>query len=107
MPLLVHTNATLSCDARTVQLYANSTDGIKWEKPNLNRYDLQARWGKDPAVSKYGKRNNIVMYGGLGIYHDIHDANPALRYTIRGRCRCSGLRRTLLLVVGPSSVLYA
>ena len=40
---------------------------------------------KDPAVSKYGKHNNIIMAGGgLGIYHDEHEVNPALRYKIAG-----------------------
>ena len=41
-------------------LYANSTDGMAWTKPDLGRYDLATRWRKDPAVAKLGKHNNIV-----------------------------------------------
>lgn len=50
-------------------LYANSSDGITWTKPDLNRYDLRTRWARNPDVAKYGKHNNIVMFGGgLGMY---------------------------------------
>ena len=66
-------------------LYANSSDGIRWDKPDLGRYDLREKWGSSPAVAKLGKHNNIVMFGGgLGIYRDLHEPNPALRYKISG-----------------------
>ena len=57
-----------------------------WDKPDLGRYDLAARWGKkDPAVARLGKHNNVVMVGGgLGIYRDLHEPEPALRYKISG-----------------------
>ena len=62
--------------------YANSSDGLQWEKPLLDRYDLGHRW---PALKSIGKRNNVVMFGGgLGVYHDLHEPDPALRYKISG-----------------------
>ena len=62
--------------------YANSSDGLAWTKPNLGRYDLAIKW---PTLKKLDKNNNIVMQGGgLGIYHDLHESNPALRYKISG-----------------------
>ena len=62
--------------------YANSTDGLEWTKPDLNRYDISQGF---PSLRKIGKHNNIIMYGGgLGIYHDLHETNPALRYKISG-----------------------
>ena len=66
-------------------LYANSSDGLRWDKPDLNRYNLQNRWGSDPSVARFGKNNNIVMFGGgLGIYRDLHEKNTSLRYKISG-----------------------
>ena len=39
-------------------LYANSTDGIAWNKPDLGRYDLRPNWAKNrPDVAKFGKHN--------------------------------------------------
>lgn len=66
-------------------LYANSSDGIHWEKPDLNRYDLHSRWSHDPSVARLGKHNNIAMFGGgLGIYRDLHEKNASLRYKVSG-----------------------
>ena len=63
-------------------LYANSTDGLTWQKPNLLRYDLADRW---PHLAHIGKNNNIVMFGGgLGMYRDLHETDPKLRYKISG-----------------------
>eukprot|EP00038_Savillea_parva_P016737 m.17866 g.17866 ORF g.17866 m.17866 type:complete len:521 (-) comp3542_c0_seq1:152-1714(-) len=65
--------------------YANSSDGLSWTKPDLNRYDLSEKWSKEPWAHKVGKHNNIIMYGGgLGIYHDLHDPDPTQRYKISG-----------------------
>jgi len=62
--------------------YANSSNGLKWTKPILNRYDLGHRW---PSLKRIGKKNNIVMFGGgLGMYKDEHEQDPALRYKISG-----------------------
>jgi hypothetical protein len=67
-------------------LYANSSDGIAWDKPDLGRYDLRPKWEKRrPDVAKFGKHNNVVLFGGgLGIYRDTHEPNPRLRYKISG-----------------------
>ena len=65
--------------------YANSTDGLHWEKPELGRYDVSVKWHKQPWAKQVGKKNNIVMFGGgLGMYLDLHEPNPALRYKISG-----------------------
>jgi hypothetical protein len=66
-------------------LYANSTDGLSWDKPDLGRYDLEGKWKNDPAVSALGKHNNIIMEGGgLGIYRDMHERDSSLRYKASG-----------------------
>jgi len=63
-------------------LYANSTDGLSWEKPDLGRYNLAPKF---PKLAKLGKHNNIVMFGGgLGIYHDTHEPDPTRKYKISG-----------------------
>jgi hypothetical protein len=42
--------------------YANSSDGLKWEKPELNVVDIGGT---------VGKRNNLVVKGnGIGVYKD-------------------------------------
>ena len=62
--------------------YANSTDGKKWFKPSLGRYDIGQ---KMPHLKQYGKNTNIFMFGGgLGVYHDTHEPNASLRYKIAG-----------------------
>lgn len=62
--------------------YANSTDGKKWYKPSLGRYDIGH---KMPHLKEYGKNTNIFMFGGgLGVYHDMHEPNASLRYKISG-----------------------
>lgn len=62
--------------------YANSTDGKKWYKPALGRYDVGQ---KMPHLKQYGKNTNIFMFGGgLGVYHDTHEPNASLRYKISG-----------------------
>ena len=64
-------------------MYANSTDGLRWRKPDLGIYDATNHF---PAIPKAeAKQNNIVMYGGgLGVFKDAHETNPALRYKIAG-----------------------
>jgi hypothetical protein len=62
--------------------YANSTDGLAWHKPALGRYDIGE---KMPHLKRYGKATNIFMFGGgLGVFHDAHEPDPALRYKIAG-----------------------
>ena len=58
--------------------YANSTDGLTWDKPILNRFDL-SNWNY-PWAKQVGKHNNIIMAGGgLGMYRDLHDSDPKAR----------------------------
>ena len=51
--------------------YAESTDGIRWEKPLLGRHELNG-----------DRRNNVVAYdiGGVNIVRDDHESDPAKRY---------------------------
>jgi hypothetical protein len=51
--------------------YATSTDGIKWEKPDLGLCDYDGNTA-----------NNIIWRGphGAGIFKDDHEADPARRY---------------------------
>eukprot|EP01047_Picozoa_sp_COSAG01_P058517 COSAG01_NODE_6906_length_3444_cov_8.863677_6_plen_191_part_00 len=54
--------------------YANSSDGLLWHKPELDRYDLTEKWGKSgkyPWAAKVGKKNNIIMFGG-GVYRAVN-----------------------------------
>jgi hypothetical protein len=63
-------------------MYAKSSDGISWEKPELNRYNVSKYF---PTLKSVGKSNNIIMYGGgLGIYHDTFETDPKKRYKISG-----------------------
>ena len=47
-----------------ILLYANSTDGLKWDKPNLGLFDVaEVR----PDLAKFGKENNIIMKGSANL----------------------------------------
>ena len=47
-------------------MYANSSDGLTWEKPDLGLLNL-ASFSRD--FKHVGTKNNVVMYGGgIGIY---------------------------------------
>jgi hypothetical protein len=74
-----------------ILLYANSSDGLTWEKPNLGLYDVtQVR----PDLAKFGKNNNIIMKGGgLGIYKDVHEKNGSRRFKCFGQ-GCAGATGT-------------
>jgi hypothetical protein len=64
-------------------LYANSTDGIHWEKPNLGIFDFGA--AGFPNFAHLGTANNIIVEGdGIGIFYDPHDPDPARRYKALG-----------------------
>merc|ERR1712176_809040 len=61
-----------------ILLYANSSDGITWEKPNLGLFDVKE---VRSDLAKYGKENNIIMKGGvLGIYRDMLEVNASRRF---------------------------
>ena len=54
-------------------LYANSSDGIRWEKPALGVYDLaKGPEGKKPGYAALGTKNNIV----LGTPFSLHYRKP-------------------------------
>lgn len=49
-----------------ILLYANSSDGLQWEKPDLGLFDVKE---VRPDLASIGTKNNIIMKGGgLGIY---------------------------------------
>ena len=64
-------------------LYANSTDGFLWKKPELGLFDLGS---VRPDLKSIGTKNNIVMLGGgIGVYDDgDHDPDPARRFKAFG-----------------------
>lgn len=80
-----------------ILLYANSSDGYTWEKPNLGIFDVKE---VRPDLAKYGKENNIIMKGGgLGIYHDLHEANASRRFKCFGD-GCGGVKGTAVSADG-------
>ena len=59
--------------------YANSSDGIHWEKPLLNLVDLGGT---------VGKRNNLVVAGNsIGVLKDLHESNASRRFKAVGALR--------------------
>ena len=49
-------------------LYANSTDGLEWKKPNLGLFDISA---VRPDLAPIGRANNVVLQGGgIGVWRD-------------------------------------
>eukprot|EP01043_Picozoa_sp_COSAG02_P037712 COSAG02_NODE_2850_length_7897_cov_2.970633_7_plen_568_part_00 len=59
-------------------LYANSTDGLMWQKPSLGRVTFGPK-------GNGSKQNNIVMIGpGTGVFRDEHAADPSQRYVAFG-----------------------
>lgn len=57
-----------SCENQVLE-YANSSDGLTWEKPNLGLFNVSNYF---PNLSNIGTENNIVMSGGgIGIYRDV------------------------------------
>ena len=68
-------------------LYANSSDGIHWEKPSLGVYDLaKGAEGKKPGYAAHGTKNNIVLGNsdGVGITLDTHEKDPAKKFKLFG-----------------------
>jgi len=82
------------CDQQ-ILLYANSTDGIVWQKPSLGLYDVS---GVRPDMASIGTQNNIIMEGGgIGVYHDEHDVEPTRRYKAIGDiCVNTGSKTTVV-----------
>lgn len=65
-----------------ILLYANSSDGLSWTKPDLGLFDV-GLVRKD--LAHIGKHNNIILKGGgIGVYKDMHDGNASRRYKAFG-----------------------
>ena len=80
-----------------ILLYANSSDGLIWEKPELGLYDVK-NVRKD--LAQYGKANNIIMKGGgLGIYKDPHEVNSSRKFKCFGE-GCAGATGTAVSADG-------
>ena len=64
-------------------MYANSSDGLEWTKPQLRLFNASELFPTIPRPSAL--ENNIVMTGGgLGIYRDQHEPDAAKRYKLSG-----------------------
>lgn len=75
------------CD-RQILLFANSSDGLVWHKPDLGVYDMG---NVRPEWKHYGTHNNAIMSGGgIGVYFDPHDTNASRRFKAFGE-GCFGL----------------
>ena len=65
--------------------YANSSDGIHWEKPALGLFDLAAIPQCSPAAKAAGRANNVIFGGdGTGLFYDMDDANVSMRFKAFG-----------------------
>jgi hypothetical protein len=63
--------------------FANSSDGIRWTKPDLGRYTFTTK--QFPGLEHLGAHNNIIMYGGgLGMFRDPNERDPSRRMKISG-----------------------
>ena len=59
-------------DEESVLCFAKSSDGIRWDKPRLGKFEYRGT-----------TENNIVVpHGGLasGVFLDLHEADPSKRY---------------------------
>ena len=65
-----------------ILLYANSTDGLSWQKPELGIFDVGS---VRPDLRAIGKKNNIVLEGGgIGVYKDPAERDETKRYKAFG-----------------------
>ena len=69
-----------SC-ATQILLFANSTDGLSWNKPKLGLFDIGTI---RPDLKAIGKANNVLLEGGgIGVTRD-ESAPPSHRYVAFG-----------------------
>jgi hypothetical protein len=69
------------CNSQLVG-YANSSDGVRWEKPALGIY---SDWKTIGRADLNGSANNIVMRGGgIGVFRDEHEKDPAKKFKAFG-----------------------
>eukprot|EP01052_Picozoa_sp_SAG31_P020456 SAG31_NODE_1539_length_7970_cov_5.655571_5_plen_523_part_00 len=68
-------------DRKPGWLFANSSDGIVWEKPKLGLYNLSQHCSVNPELCSVGTANNVVNAAqGAGIMHDPLTPNASERY---------------------------
>lgn len=74
---------------KQILLFANSSDGIVWHKPDLGVYDIG---NVRPDLKHYGKHNNAIMDGGgIGVYFDPYERDVSRRFKAFGEgCFGSG-----------------
>eukprot|EP00051_Salpingoeca_urceolata_P033010 m.499403 g.499403 ORF g.499403 m.499403 type:complete len:519 (+) comp57234_c0_seq1:125-1681(+) len=73
-----------NCD-KQVLLYANSTDGLTWEKPNLGLFNLSKLSWLRKDVARYGTQNNVLLNGGgIGVFRDHQEQDPSRRFKASG-----------------------
>jgi hypothetical protein len=73
--------------------YANSSDGLIWEKPELGIFDLSKCSRCSAAARAAGTKNNVLMSpsDGMGILLDEQDSNSSRRFKAFGTgCFSSG-----------------
>eukprot|EP00039_Didymoeca_costata_P002400 m.59923 g.59923 ORF g.59923 m.59923 type:complete len:495 (-) comp11280_c0_seq6:124-1608(-) len=65
-----------------ILLFANSSDGLAWDKPELGLFDVGT---VRPDLAHIGTKNNILLKGGgIGVYKDEHEKNASARYKAFG-----------------------
>jgi hypothetical protein len=66
--------------------YANSSDGLSWDKPNLGIVDLAQVKHATDEMKAAGTQNNVLMTpsDGMGIYRDDFDSNASALYKAIG-----------------------
>lgn len=70
-----------SCGTQ-ILLYANSSDGLRWQKPELGIFDIGTI---RPDLKSIGTHNNVLLVGGgIGVIRDANEPNPAHRYKAFG-----------------------
>ena len=68
---------------RQLLLYANSTDGLRWRKPELGLFNLDTAGIAE--LAGLGTANNILVEGGgIGVMRDAHDPDAARRFKAIG-----------------------
>lgn len=65
--------------------YANSSDGVSWEKPSLGLFDLASVPQCSAAAKAAGTNNNILVGGdGAGMFYDSIETNSSRKFKAFG-----------------------
>jgi len=63
-------------------LYANSSDGLHWTKPDLGLFDIGT---VRPDLKAIGTTNNVILEGGgIGVTEDLEATDPSRRFIAFG-----------------------